>query len=277
MGGRRDLEWVNLEGLGEGHLVPKGEGQKHELLLYDKRHPERDDEGRPLFAVRAEDSVPVCGSPKTNGHYCEQTARYPNGRCHSHGGPSRKGVAHPNYDHGRNSKYQMPAKVIERYERFITDPELTHHRSAIAQIEALIDELWENYEEGAGPELWRELQKVWVRCKTANNTNDRVTAKRHFEELGYIIENGVRHSSQSERILRHLAERRKQADSETRRKLSESMVYTVEEAHTFYIALGAAVRKHVKDPETMNAILNDIYAIAGDAGARAPGDSQPSL
>ncbi len=44
MRGRRDLERVSLRDLGEGYLVPKGGGQKHELLLYESRHPERHEE-----------------------------------------------------------------------------------------------------------------------------------------------------------------------------------------------------------------------------------------
>ena len=47
----------------------------------------------------------------------------------------------------------MPRKVLDRYERFINDPELTKHRSGIAQVDALIDGLWAEYEEGAGSEL----------------------------------------------------------------------------------------------------------------------------
>ena len=180
MGGRHDLEWVTLEGLGEGHLVPKDQGQKHELLLYDRRHPERDDEGRPLFAVRTEDGIPVCGSPKTGGHYCAQTARYPNGRCHAHGGPSRRGIAHPNFDTGEYSKYQIPPTLIERYKAYLEDPEIAHHRQGIAQIDTLLNELWKNYQEGPDPELWRRLNEVYGRLVVAEKARNTSRARELF-------------------------------------------------------------------------------------------------
>jgi hypothetical protein len=43
MRGRHDLERVSPRDLGEGYLVPKGGGKKHVILLYERRHPERDE------------------------------------------------------------------------------------------------------------------------------------------------------------------------------------------------------------------------------------------
>jgi hypothetical protein len=269
---------VEIESLGaSGSFEPAGPKQPFDLVVFDKNRPPRGEDRRPVFAVKIEDESPVCGSPKRKKRgYCCDPARMANGRCHRHGGNARRGIAHPRFSDGKTSKYVMPPKLLERYEKYLMDPELTHHRSSIAQIESLIAELWEAYEEGVGPELWNELQQIYKRLKTANDAGDYITARRHFEELGFVIDRGAQHTSQGERILKHLAERRKHADSETRRKLSESLVYSVEEAYVFYTSLGASVRKHVRDEEVQNAILNDIYAIAGDYNARGQGPASRS-
>src|SRR5947209_19162148 len=46
----------------------------------------------------------LCGARTRRGTACRRWA-YPNGRCANHGGKSRAWFAHPNYKHGRYSKY----------------------------------------------------------------------------------------------------------------------------------------------------------------------------
>ncbi len=272
----REGELVDVPGLGAGSFEPAKVTQKHDLIVFDKNNAPRDRKRRPVFGVRASDYSPVCGSKRRkNRGYCGDRARMANGRCHRHGGNARRGVAHPMFRDGATSKYAMSEPMVERYEKFINDRELTHHRTTIASIDALLDELWENYESGVTPELWTEVEKKWQQVRNANAAGDAMLARNRFEELGYLIETGVRASRVPERILKHLAERRKAADSETRRKLSEAMVYSVEEAHVFYTSLGQVLRKHVKDEAQLSAIINDMTAIAGDAGATSGNGPAP--
>jgi hypothetical protein len=45
------------------------------------------------------------GAKTRAGTPCKRLARWPRGRCRLHGGCSLCGIAHPNYKHGRRSKY----------------------------------------------------------------------------------------------------------------------------------------------------------------------------
>jgi hypothetical protein len=45
-----------------------------------------------------------CGARTRAGTPCKGLAMM-NGRCRLHGGRSLRGIAHPNYKHGRRSKY----------------------------------------------------------------------------------------------------------------------------------------------------------------------------
>jgi hypothetical protein len=47
----------------------------------------------------------LCGAKTRAGTPCKRLARWPQGRCRLHGGRSRWGIAHPNFKHGRRSKY----------------------------------------------------------------------------------------------------------------------------------------------------------------------------
>jgi len=45
-----------------------------------------------------------CGARTRNGESCKRRPNH-KGRCHLHGGKSLGGIAHPNFKHGRYSKY----------------------------------------------------------------------------------------------------------------------------------------------------------------------------
>lgn len=47
----------------------------------------------------------ICGAKTRAGMPCKRLARQPQGRCKLHGGCSLYGIAHPNFKHGRRSRY----------------------------------------------------------------------------------------------------------------------------------------------------------------------------
>jgi hypothetical protein len=250
------------------------EHQKNPLYVFDpERAPgglPRDHKGWPVFAVTLKDNRPVCGSRKASKPgLCESPFRYPNGRCKKHGGATPKGAAHPNFKTGRRSRYMPPPDLHERYVRALEDPELTHHRDSVALVDSLIEEILEGYEHGTNPEKWKAVQKAFRKCRVAENAGELHKARAHFEELGLLVEEGYRNSQQSLAILRLLEARRRHADSETKRKLSEEITFSYESAYTFYSAMGAAARKHFgHDPERLSAFVNEITAIGGAAGVQ---------
>ena len=284
MGDSEARDTLKIEGLGEGVLKRANERQSEDLVLFDKKKPPRDKLGHPVFAVRPSDGALVCGSKKRRRKsdpedapeaFCGSEGRMSNGRCKVHGGRSPKGVASPHYRTGERSKYAIPHTMVAKYKQYLTDPELTHHRTQIAQVDTLLNELWKDYEEGVGPELWKKLQEVVGKLQVAERAGDVKKSRELFEQLVYTIEHGQRHSSQGERILKYLEARRRHADSEQKRKLSEAMVYSVEEAYAFYTAMGTAIRKHVSSEQEQDAILNEIAEIVGDAGATGSNGPAP--
>jgi hypothetical protein len=100
--------------------------------------------------------------------------------------------------------------------------------------------------------------------EAARNAGNRLRAQEFLAELGTVLEDMVQVDAQADKIVRFLAERRKQADSETRRMISERLVFSLEEAQMFYSALGAAVNRNVSNEEERRAILSEIASVAGE-------------
>jgi hypothetical protein len=55
-------ELVEVPGLGAGSFEPRTTTQKHDLIIFDKKNPPRDEERRPVLWVKAESRKPVCDS-----------------------------------------------------------------------------------------------------------------------------------------------------------------------------------------------------------------------
>ena len=189
--------------------------------------------------------------------------------CIFHGGRAPKGGAHPNFKHGRRSMY-MPSGLFEHFNNFVNDPKLAHHRKSIAQIDAMVEEAWDDYEDGGTPELWRKLKSAWRKVEKARARRDAVGLREALDEVGLLIGRGAEQTQRMDRIVKLLDQRRKHANSELKRRQAEERTFTYEEAAAYYTGLGEAIRKHVADPEARNAIMNDLATIAG----RADIDSQ---
>jgi hypothetical protein len=167
--------------------------------------------------------------------------------------------------------------LLEAYERSRRDPKLNWHGDSIALIDAMIQQALDEYEEGGASELWRDLSRAWRRAEAARATQDRRNWQEAYTQLGTLIERGVSQVGREGKLVSLLEHRRKQSDSETRRRLAEARTLTVEQAATFFRGLGAAVRRHVMNPhltpvETLTRIENDLAALVNEHGI---GDGAP--
>jgi hypothetical protein len=264
------MEPIESRSFGMGWLAPANIDQPHDLILFDKKRPPRDDKGWPVFGVVYGTDEPVCGAKKRKKEaYCGQPRRKDNGRCKHHGAGSFKGAASPTYKHGKTSKYQprVAGHLQERFDLLMKDDTLHHHRKSIAALDAMIDEVWTHFKSGWDHDLAQKALSTYRSILAAQAANNRPRAVELFETLGQQLEAMVAIDNQSEKIVRFLSERRRHADSETRRMLSEKLVFSLEEAQMFYGALGAAVNRNITNPEEKRAVLNEIAAVAG---ARRP-------
>jgi hypothetical protein len=218
------------------------------------------------------------GTSRQSGERCKRRHSPGSEYCIFHGGRAPKGGAHPNFKHGKHSKYRPPPELLENFEAFLRDPELAHHRNSVAILDAMLQDLFDNYDSAASPALWRKLRSAWGQAEAAREAGDERAWRAAHGEVGLIIERGVAQSGREGRAVSLLEQRRRHADSELKRETAEKHTWTYEEAAAFYIALGEAVRKHVPDREQLTRIDQDLAALVGraapESARRTPG-SQP--
>lgn len=117
-----------------------------------------------------------CGAKRTNGEICQSFAMA-NGRCRVHGGATPKGVASPNFRHGRYSK-SMPEHLASRYAEALTDSRLLELRDEISLVDVRMADLLAKLDEEVKPddsEVWKEiLSTVEVRRNLVESERKRL-------------------------------------------------------------------------------------------------------
>jgi len=201
------------------------------------------------------------GWSRTEDRPCKQRRVPGSEYCHYHGGKNPKGVAHANFKHGQRSKYMPRLDLLDKYQRYLNDPELTHHRDSVALLDGMIQQALEEYAEGGTPELWRRLQATSRRMRVAERANDRQRWREAYEEVKLLIEDGAGQTAREKKVVSLLSERRKHADSETKRSLSEDTLYTPEHVHMFVKAVGYGVQKYILNPDARIAFSEEVVAM----------------
>jgi hypothetical protein len=210
------------------------------------------------------------GTSRQSKERCKRRRSPGSGYCIYHGGRVPKGGAHPNFKDGRRSRY-MPPPLMENYERYFNDLELTHHRDSIALVDVMVEEALEDWEDGGTPELWRGLKAAWRRVEKARAGGDAAWLGQALDETGLLIERGAKQTQRTTRVVNLLEQRRKHAAAETKRLLSEEGNFTYEMAAAYYGAMAAAARRHFgHDQEALTAFLQEVTAIGGGAVPETP-------
>src|SRR5258708_37054514 len=78
----------------------------------------------PAYQIRNLLSMAQCKAKSKRTHErCAANAMIVREECYHHGGKTPRGIASPNFKHGRYSK-SLPARMRERYEEALADPHL---------------------------------------------------------------------------------------------------------------------------------------------------------
>ena len=229
------------------------------ILAYDEKN-------RRVFGYHPDNGKPICAFPTKRG-LCKNTSRMDNGRCShpAHGGRRAKGIAHPNSKTGEYSKVMPPVHLREKWQALRDDPEIAHHKNSIALVDSMIQDVFDRYEQGGTPALWRRLWDVFGKLEVANRAKDRHKAREFYEELKLTIERGAVQANREHEAVSLLGACRRHADSQLKRVLADKHTWTYEEAAAFYVSLGAAVKKHCTEEQIL-AIERDLSAIAARSG-----------
>lgn len=210
-----------------------------------------------------------CGAKTRAGGTCRQPAME-NGRCRLHGGMTPRGLASPNFKHGRYSN-ALPDRLIERYARAASDPNLIVLREDIALVDALMNDILLRLDTGESGRLWRSLREAADRFEAKRRAHDLAGVQVSLDEIISLVRQGDADWASRREVLDHLAERRKLAAEERKRLAELQASITAERAMALIAAVVSIVKGHVHDQAVLASIAADIGGLVGRPGVEPPG------
>lgn len=219
--------------------------------------------------------TPICGARTRAGHPCRNTAIMTNGRCRMHRGNSNAGIGHPNFKHGRYSRY-LPGDLLERYEEARRDPDLLAMKEEIALLDARLGDLLNRVMQGESRRLWGMVQDAYEQLKQAIRAKDATGMAFELSLLEDVIERGINDYDAWDAISGVIEQRRKIVETERKRLVDMQQMITAERAMVLVSVLQDSVRRHVDDPAVLAAIAGDIRAAfsVGPGGRAVAGNEQ---
>ena len=191
-----------------------------------------------------------------------------NGRCDLHGGKTPRGVASPNWKHGRYST-ALPDRLIARYAAAAADPDLIVLRDDVALVDAMMADVLQRLDTGETGGLWRALREAANRFEARRRARDTAGAGESLEEMLGIIRRGGSDEGIRQEVLGHLAERRKLAEAERKRLEALQASITAGQALALIAAIVGVVRSHIRDQVVLAAIAADVAGLVGRVGVDA--------
>lgn len=202
-------------------------------------------------------SQPICGAQltgKRRGQVCQSTVVMENGRCRLHGGKSLKGMASPQYKHGRYSKY-MPARLMDAAQAASVDPELLSLRAEIGLVYARMADILKRVDTNESGQLWERVGEAFTEFEHARGTVREVPG---LERLRAAIESGQTDYEAWHEVGLLIEQRRKLVETEQKRLIAMEQMITTERALLLVGAIVNIIKTRVNDANVLSAITEDV-------------------
>lgn len=208
---------------------------------------------------------PECGHDR----HCQQPVKIPGAACKHHGGASPKGVASPQFIHGRHSRY-LPERIRERYLEALSDPELLNLSAEIALIDQRIGELVEIWQAGSQDDLLHLARAEFDRYIGAVEKGDEKQTATHIKKLRDLLyaDAYLDKAAAWDQITELMDLRRKMA--ETQIKKDRALDFTLEDANLLIVFIQTSIIRYVSNPKERSALAQAIEAFA--INGAGPGD-----
>ena len=217
---------------------------------------------------------PVCGENRQCLTEVEQSGE----RCRLHGGNSAIGFASGQWKHGRYSKH-MPNRLLPDYMDAVRDKNLLALRHDIALVDTRMNDLIGRIDIGDSGSIWEKAKEEFRSFRVATAHNDGAAVRLHLNELDKLLDQGLQDFSIWQDIMRLLEHRRKLVETEMRRLDRLHQFMTAEEAQALMLAVGEAIKRHVKDTQVLGEISRDLGRLMAtrSSGVPATDDIQADL
>ena len=183
--------------------------------------------------------------------------------CRFHGGTVPRGALSSSFKHGRYSQY-LDGKALDRYQRGLSDRQLLVLEDEIALVDTRLGELLERLGKHDVP-AWDRVRARFGDLDAAARSGDREALRLALVGLSAAINEGMGDREAWADVLDIVDQRRKLVESERKRMLEAQQFVAVGQVMLMVAALNDAVRRHVKDRDTLAAISGEIRRLAPTA------------
>lgn len=206
---------------------------------------------------------PVCGANlrEKPGETCESPVVMENGRCRIHGGKSPPpGPEHHSYRTGLYSK-AVPARLRDRLEQLLTDPEVMSHRRDAALLAARAEELLEQLDTGEAGAAWKRARDLYEQVQAQLRDGDHEGAKVSMDRLGRQLREGAAEHEKWRELRELLDGRRAHVVAEHKRQLDLNQHVTVEQMLVMMYRVVNLVKQLVPDPAVHRALASEMRTL----------------
>jgi hypothetical protein len=196
---------------------------------------------------------------------CASTSLYENGRCKKHGGATPKGIASPHFKTGKHSRH-LPSRLLDKYQEALEDPELMSLESDLALVQARINDLLEQLDEGGAGKIMLEVSDAVDSFEYANQDNDRKAMREAWRRIKEAVEKGKTESSVWAELYLMRDQKRKLTLAEAKRLQTMDQMIKVTQVNLLISALLDAVRQNVSDKTALAKISEAFVRITQGPG-----------
>lgn len=254
-----------------GKSLAKPESTNAAALVTAEQSVTLREPGNPIEAKK-----PECGAKlRKKDALCRSTQLMQNLRCRIHGGKSPGGIASPHHKHGRFSRV-MPQHLADRFNEIKADPELISNRENLALVNTLLEERLQMIYEGCPPEAWKLARRLLKEYENAledkdefvpiynrkgNQINSEPDPEEDLARLRELLIKGIMSAEAFELTAGMIETHRRAVDTEYKLVKENQNRMDVAEVRMYASRLADAVKRHVKDPETLRLIQADLRRI----------------
>ncbi len=209
------------------------------------------------------------GKNRRTGGPCKANAIAGRQFCRVHGGKVPRGVAHPNFRHGRRSK-DLVANLQERYEEALSDGKILDLTDEIALSDAYLAEVLRSGESG---KRWKDVKKALAALEETMRPADTSAVASKLSVMRKVVEGGVEDWAHRDEVMRRLDQRRRLVESENKRRADSRFALTHEEMLATVAAVVDIMANRIKDRALLRLVMDDIDGVIRRIEGGSPGEA----
>lgn len=179
---------------------------------------------------------------------------------------------------GRRTRKHLPRRMMRAFAESIEDPNGLSLRNEVALVDARLVDVLGRVDTGESGEIWQGLKKDWEELEAARGAGENEKAAGILGRIGVAISRGQSDWAAWRDVRQLLQERKILVESERKRLVELNQMMTIEQALLLGGALLAAIKRHVTDTRTLDAISVEFDRLyAGPHGGTDPQRTEPRL